>query len=382
MKPIGPDTSSSTTSGTVRRIMHVDFDYFFAQCEEIRQPELRDRPVVVCVFSGRTEDSGVVSTANYLARKFGVKSGIPVRVAKSRLSAVSGAVFLPLDAAHYSHVSEDAMAIIRSYTDTFEYVGIDECFMDVSDRADNFKVATMLGQQIKAELKKQIQLTCSVGVASNKMLAKMASDMTKPDGLTVIDPCNVTKVIANMDVEKIPGVGPKTRDSLRELGVKTIGELAKFDLFRLIERFGKKTASHMHNAANGKDDSPVIQFSGRQRIMRIATLKSSVITSREMNPDLYLLCRSVFKKASERKLSFKTVGVLLILNNLDSITRSRSLKVHSSNFESLHSIAKSILDEMMKEAASIKVRRLGLVLSDLRSSAGQNTMLDFIDLTD
>jgi DNA polymerase IV (archaeal DinB-like DNA polymerase) len=379
LKPIGIDTSSSSTIlNMTRRIMHIDFDYFFAQCEEIRRPELRDRPIVICVFSGRTEDSGVVSTANYMARKFGVKSGIPIRVAKSRLAAVSGAVFMPLDAAYYSRVSEDAMSVIRSYGGAFECLGIDECYIDVSDRTDDFQAARILAQHIKEDLKRQIQLRCSIGVASNKILTKMASDMNKPDGLTVIEPSNAIKFIANMEVVKIPGVGAKTRETLRELGVKTIGDLAKFDLFRLIDCFGKKRAIYMHNAANGIDNDPVIEFGGRQRIMRIATLKRSAVSSAEMNHDLYVLCRSVFKRASERKLSFKTVGVILILDNLDSVTKSRSLKMHSTNFESLHSTAKSTLDEVMKEAGSIKVRRLGLVLSDLQSSVGQNTMFDFM----
>jgi DNA polymerase IV (archaeal DinB-like DNA polymerase) len=376
---MGIDTPLPTTSIMTRRIMHVDFDYFFAQCEEIRLPELRDKPVVVCVFSSRTEDSGVVSTANYVARKFGVKSGIPIRVAKSRLAAVSQAVFMPLDADYYRQVSQAAMSIIRLYADTFECVGIDECYVDVSESTEDFEVARILAQQIKEDVRKRLQLTCSVGVASNKILAKIASDMTKPDGLTVIEPCGATKFIAKMEVEKIPGVGPKTRDSLRQLGVNTIGDLAKFDLFRLIERFGRKTATYMYNAANGIDNDPVVEWGESHRIMRIATLKSSAISSPEMNPDLYVLCRSIFNKASQRKLSFKTVGVLLILDNLDSITRSRSLKMHCSNFEFLHSMAKSILDEMMKEAGSIKVRRLGVVLSDLQSSAGQNTMFDFMN---
>src|SRR5919197_5845736 len=133
-----------TRSSTSRIIMHVDFDYFFAQCEEIRRPALRTKPIVVCVFSGRTEDSGVVSTANYVARKYGVKSGIPIRVAKSKLADVSDAVFLPLDSAYYSQVSESAMSIIGSYADRFELVGIDECYLDVSKRTDSLSAAKIL----------------------------------------------------------------------------------------------------------------------------------------------------------------------------------------------------------------------------------------------
>lgn len=366
-------------SNASRIIMHVDFDYFFAQCEELRLPELRTLPVVVCVFSGRTEDSGVVSTANYVARKYGVKSGIPIRFAKSKLAHVSDAVFLPLDSAYYSQVSESAMQIISSYADRFEHVGIDECYIDVSERAGSLEAARNLAKDIKNDIKKQILLTCSIGVAPNKMLAKIASDMHKPDGLTVISTDTAAASIAGMDVGTIPGIGPKTSDRLQELGVKTIGDLAKFDLFRLIEEFGKKAATYMHNASWGIDDEPVVESAGRQQIMRTATLKSNAKRSTEMHPDLYELCQSVFQTATDRRLSFKTVGILLILDNLDNITRSKSLKVHSSSFESVHSTAKSILDETMKEAGPVEVRRLGVRLSDLQSSAGQNTMLDFMD---
>jgi DNA polymerase IV (archaeal DinB-like DNA polymerase) len=368
----GPKSNAS------RIIMHVDFDYFFAQCEELRRPELRVLPVVVCVFSGRTEDSGVVSTANYVARKYGVKSGIPIRVAKSKLAGASDAVFLPLDSAYYSQVSASAMPIISSYADRFEHVGIDECYIDVSERAGTFEAARSLAQEIKDEVKKKTHLTCSIGVAPNKLLAKIASDMHKPDGLTVIEPGSAAASIAGMDAGKIPGIGPKTSERLQELGISTIGELARFDLFKLIEEFGKKTATYMHNASRGIDDEPVVESGERQQIMRIATLKSNAAGSSEMHPDLYELCQSVFQTATDRKLSFKTIGILLILDNLDNVTRSKSLKVHSSNFESLHSTAKSILDEAMRETGPVKVRRLGVRLSDFQSSAGQNTMFDFM----
>ncbi len=368
----GPKSSAS------RIILHADFDYFFAQCEELRRPELRSRPVVVCVFSGRTEDSGVVSTANYIARKYGVKSGIPIRVAKSKLADVSDAVFLPLDAAYYSQVSESAMSFIGSHADRFERVGIDECYLDVSERTGSFEAARRLAQEIKDGVKKQARLTCSIGVAPNKMLAKIASDLLKPDGLTVIEPGSAAESIAGMDAGRIPGIGPKTSVRLEELSVKTMGDLARFDLFRLMEEFGKKTATYMHNAARGIDDKPVVESGEKQQIMRIITLKSDATGSAEMHPDLYELCQSVFQAAAGKRLTFGTVGILLILDNLDNVTRSKSLKVHSSSFESLHLTAQSILDEAMKEAGPVKVRRLGIRLSDFQSSKGQNTMLDFM----
>jgi DNA polymerase IV (archaeal DinB-like DNA polymerase) len=366
------------TLRNVRRIMHIDFDYFFAQCEEIRRPELRTKPVVVCVFSGRTEESGVVSTANYVARKYGVKSSIPIRLAKSKLADVSDAVFLPLDSAYYSQVSESAMSIIGSYADKFERVGIDECYLDVSKRADDFEVAKAIAHNIKNDVKSHKQMTCSIGIAPNKVLAKIASDLHKPDGLTVIEPRNMTEFIASMDARKIPGIGPKTSERLEELGVKSAGDLAKFDLFRLIEEFGKKNAAYMHNASMGLDSEPVLESGGKHQIMRIATLKSDATKGAEMLPYIHEICRSIFKIATDRMASFKTIGVLLILENLDSITRTKSLKMHSNNFEVLHATARSILDEAMKEVGPVKVRRLGVRLSDLQCSRGQNTMFDFM----
>jgi len=366
------------TSNTSRIVMHIDFDYFFAQCEEIRQPELRSKPVVVCVFSGRTEDSGVVSTANYIARNYGVKSGMPIRAAKSKL-AVSEAVFLPLDSAYYLKVSESAMSIIAPNADRFEHVGIDECYLDVSKTASGFDAAKSLARAIKNEVKNQAQLTCSIGVAPNKMLAKIASDLHKPDGLTVIELGNAAEFIAGMDVGRIPSIGPKTSDRLGELGVETIRDLAKFDLFRLIEEFGKKTATYMHNASKGVDDEPVVESGEKQQIMRITTLKKDATSSGEMLSDLYEICQSVFQTATDRGLTFRTLGILLILDNLDNITRTKRLKVHSNNLESLHSAARSLLDEAMKEAGAVKVRRLGVRLLELQSSVGQNTILDFMD---
>lgn len=367
-----------SNSNTSRIIIHVDFDYFFAQCEELRRPELQSKPLVVCVFSGRTEDSGVVSTANYVARRYGVKSGIPIRIAKSKLADVPDAAFLPLDAAYYSQISKSAMAVISPYTDRFELVGIDECYLDVSGKAASFGAAADFAHKIKNDVKVQTRLTCSIGVAPNKMLAKMASDMQKPDGLTVIGPTRVAESIAGMDATKIPGIGPKTGERLQELGIRTIGDLSAFDLFRLIEEFGKKTATYMHNAARGIDEEPVVESGEKQQIMRITTLKSDATSSAEMQEDLHELCQSVLQAATSKKLSFKTVGILLILDNLDNITRSRSLKVHSNSFEPLRQAARSVLDEAMNAAGPIKVRRLGVRLSDLQSSEGQNTMFDFM----
>jgi DNA polymerase IV (archaeal DinB-like DNA polymerase) len=372
------DTGFTPELWNPRIIMHVDFDYFFAQCEELRRPELKTKPVVVCVFSGRTLDSGVVSTANYVARKYGVKSGMPIRIAKLQLAGVSDAVFLPLDSQYYLQMSESAMFIISSYADRFEQVGVDECYIDISEKAKSLDLAKCLAHEIKNDLRKHTHLSCSIGVAPNKLLAKIASDLQKPDGVTAIDQRSAAESIADMQVGRIPGVGPKIGQRLEALGIKTIGVLAKSDLFTLIEEFGKKTGTYMHNASRGIDNEHVVESKEKQQIMRIITLKSDATESAEMHSELYTLCESVFQAAAHRRLSFKTVGILLIFNNLGNVTRSRSLKMHSSSLESLILVAISILDETMKEVGSIRVRRLGIKLSDFQDIQGQNTILDFM----
>lgn len=372
---IGGDTDTST--GT-RIVMHVDFDYFYAQCEEVRAPSLRGKPLAVCVFSGRTEDSGVVSTANYAAREHGVRSGIPIRVAKSRLVGISDAAFLPVDMSYYSEVSEKAMSLIQSFAGRFEQVGIDECFIDVSELASSFEVAKTLVSQIKDSILKSLGLTCSIGVAPNKMLAKIASDFQKPDGLTVIEPESSQKFIANLSVDKISGIGPKTSKRLGELGVKTISELAGLDQFKLVEEFGRKAGTFIHNAARGIDEEPVVESGESKQIARIITLKNDASTSIEMSNELRELCQSVLESATARKLAFKTVSVIIILNNLDQKSKSKTLKTPSNSLEPLHSTTKVLLNELMESDDSMSVRRLGVRLSELQNTSGQNTISQFM----
>ena len=358
--------------------MHIDFDYFYAQCEEVRNPHLRAKPLIVCVFSGRTEDSGVVSTANYLARNYGVRSGIPIKVAKSRLASAPESVFLPLDMSYYSDISERAMNLIQSFADKFEQVGIDECYIDVSNEASSFDNAASLGSQIKDAIRQDTGLTCSIGVAPNKMLAKIASDFKKPDGLTVIEPQLAQDFIGDLGVEKISGIGPKTSARLGEMGVKSIRDLAGLDQFRLVEEFGRKTAAFLYNAARANDEEPVTDAGEKKQIARIMTLKNDASSSAEMSDALHQLCESVFKVSRIRNLSFKTVGVIVIISNLEQRTKSKTLKTSTSSFELLRSTAAVLLDELMADGDRFRVRRLGVRLSELQDIAGQNTISEFM----
>src|SRR5579864_952021 len=172
-----------------RTIIAVDLDYFYAQCEEVRDPSIRGKPVVICVFSGRTKESGAVSTANYVARGLGVKSGMPIALAKKILQKDPESVFLPMDIEYYGEVSDRIMELIRSHGDKFEQASIDEAYLDVTNLShSNYQEAGVIGRKIKTEISAKEGLTCSIGIAPNKLMAKMAVDSKKPDGFAMILP--------------------------------------------------------------------------------------------------------------------------------------------------------------------------------------------------
>jgi len=212
---------------TPRIVILVDLDYFYAQLEELRHPELKGKPVVVGMYSGRTEISGAVATSNYLARKCNVKSGLPLFLAKKRLEGTDAA-FLPVDYDHYQQVSDKIMAILRRHADAVEIAGIDEAYLDVTKRTNGrYEEAEGLIAELKAEVKQKIGVTFSVGIGPNKLIAKIASDLHKPDGATTIRPEQVQEFLSPMPVDTLLGVGKKTVAKMSDMGIKTVGDLAK-----------------------------------------------------------------------------------------------------------------------------------------------------------
>ena len=227
-------------------------------------------------------------------------------------------------------------------------------------------------------------LTCSIGIASNKLLAKIASDIQKPNGLTIVQPSETVEFISKCSLERIPGIGPKTRKRLSEMGIQTTNELSRSDLSKLIEEFGTKTAKYIHNADMGVDYELVKPQNKIKQIGRIITLKKDTSQSYELCTELQELCRSVYDITVSKKLSFKNVGILLILDNLDNVAHSKNLKFHSSDYDDIYLTAQSVLNETMKMKKNckkdIKVRRLGVKVSNLKDNYSQNTKLDFINL--
>jgi len=340
-----------------RVVFHIDFDYFYAQCEETRSPELKSKPVCVCVFSDRGGDSGAIATANYTARKYGVKSGIPLAFAKKRLEKRDDAVFLPVDFDFYSEISEKAMQIMKDNADIFEYVGRDEAYLDVTDRVEeDFKKATHLAQQIKNTIRDKIKLSCSIGISPNKLISKIASDFQKPDGLTVVSPDKVEAFLDGLKIRSIPGIGKKTENKFLEMKLETIQDLKKIDIFTLNKYFGRKTGSYIYNAVRGIDNALVKEREDRIQYSKITTLKKDSKDYEFLSENILELCKDVHDIVKKNNQMFKSVGIHFVQSDLSNKSKSRMLRNPTSRIEELEKAADQLLKEAL-ENQTITIRR-------------------------
>lgn len=359
--------------------MLVDLDYFFAQAEEVRNPSIRDKPVVVCVYSGRSEDSGAVSTANYVARRYGVKSGMPIVLAKRKLQDVE-AVFLPVDHALYDQVSDRTMNLLRSHADSFEQVSVDEAYLDVSQRnMGDFEQARALAQGIKDEVRAQQGLTCSVGIGPNKLVAKIAADAQKPNGLAVVKPEDVGAFLSPLPVDSILGVGAKTKEKMQVLGIRTIGDLAKYDIQRLIQVFGRNLGAYFHNASLGIDDEPVRERGEAESISRIATLKEDTRDLDAIFEKASQLCGEVHAALVQQDICFRTVGVTAVMTDLSTTGRSRTLEAPTDELNTLTETVRALFERLLFET-SLKARRVGVKVSGLvKPQKNQKQLTSFLE---
>ncbi len=360
-----------------RVVFHIDFDYFYAQCEEIRSPELRSKPVCVCVFSDRGGDSGAIATANYTARKYGVKSGIPITFAKKRLEERKDAVFLPVDFDYYIEISEKAMKIMKSNADVFEYVGKDEAYLDVTKRVDgDFERASHFAQQIKNSIRDEIKLGCSIGISPNKLISKIASNFKKPDGLTVIPPDKIDEFLEPLKIRTIPGIGKKTEERFLEMNLETILDLKKLDVFTLNKEFGRKSGTYIYNAVRGIDNEPVKEREARTQYSKIVTLKKDSKDYQFLSENIIKLCKEVHDIIIKNNKMFKSIGIHFVQSDLSSKSKSRMLRNPTSNLEELQKNADQLLKEAL-ENQTTTIRRLGVKVTELSEVQGQSDITNY-----
>lgn len=361
-----------------RVIMHVDLDYFFAQVEEVNNPNVKGKPVIVCVYSGRTADSGAVSTANYLAREVGIRSGMPIILAK-RMVKDREAVFLPVNHSLYKSVSDRVMELLRENSDRFEQVSIDEAYLDASVKTrGDFKSAARLASDIKKIVREKEGLTCSIGVGPNKLVAKIASDFKKPDGLTVVRPDEVTTFIAPLPVDRIPGIGKKTETKMKEIGIRTVEDLAGQDHERLRETFGEKLGTYFLNSSRGMDDEPVQEREMAEQLSRIITLKQNTRDLALILGELPRIVSDIEARLQREELASASVGVILIDEKLEVHTRSKKLDNPTASQEEILVASKDLIEKFLNEEPDTILRRVGIKLSDLARKGEQKSLGEFL----
>ncbi len=342
-----------------RRIMHMDMDAFFAAIEELRHPELAGKPLVVG-GGGDPFKRGVVSTASYAARKFGIRSAMPLRTA---YQLCRDCVFLPVDYQEYARVSRKVKEILAAFTPIIEDVGIDEAFLDVSERG---RPAEVIAREIKERIKKETGLTCSIGIGPNKLVAKIASDLQKPDGLTIIDEGSIASLIWPLPVRKLWGVGPKTEARLKELGVDTIGALAAMTEDQLIEQFGKSYGHYLYRASRGIDESPLVTHWEPRSMSRETTFEEDVQNWQELARTLAELSKLVTEDIKKSGYSARTIGIKLRFADFTTHTRAKTLEAPTDNLELIRKTAFECFGriELKQRVRLLGVRATGLEKPD------------------
>lgn len=336
-----------------RKVVHVDMDAFFASVEQRDAPELRGKPVAV----GGSGERAVVAAASYEARRFGVHSALPMRRA---LALCPELVVVPPRFDVYREVSQHVRAIFRRYTELVEPLALDEAYLDVTNPLQGPPSATLIARAIKAAVSSETGLTASAGVAGGKFLAKVASGMHKPDGLTVILPHEAAAFLARLPIERFHGVGPRTAQRMRELGVMTGGDLRARSREELERRFGK-AGRFFHDIANGIDDRPVEAHRERKSLGSETTLERDLTRRQDLEPVLVELCRDVAMHLNRHGLVARTVTVKLRFSDFKTVTRSRTLPSPVVDEATLRAAAGSLAFEV--ERPLLPIRLVGVTVA-------------------
>jgi DNA polymerase-4 len=339
-----------------RVILHIDMDAFYASVEQMDHPSLKGKSVIV----GGPSNRGVVCAASYEARKFGVRSAMPIFQAKQKCP---NGVYLPVRMARYQQLSREVMDILAEFSPLVEQVSVDEAYMDISGIDRVLGPPKKTGFQIKQRIRETTSLTCSIGIAPNKFLAKIASDMEKPDGLTLIEPKEVLPFIATLPIRRVPGVGEKTVGRLGELGIHMLGDVQKIREPLLLERTGK-FGRRLLNLSKGIDESPVVPYSEPKSISSEETLDKDTNDMDVLKKVLLIQSELVGRRARGKGLMGTTVTLKLKRADFRQMTRSVTMEEPTSS-------SNAIYEQIVKLLEGVKVskfRLVGVGLSNLVST--------------
>ncbi|HTV55977.1 MAG TPA: DNA polymerase IV [Terriglobia bacterium] len=348
---------------SARKIIHIDMDAFYASVEQRDNPQLRGKPVIVAWRGNRS----VVCAASYEARQFGVRSAMPA-VRAERLCP--DAIFVAPDFPRYRAVSRMAREIFARHTDLIEPVSLDEAYLDVTTNKTGLPTATRAASTIREQIRQELQLTASAGVAPNKFLAKIASDWRKPDGLFVVRPEEVDRFLLPLPVGNLPGVGKVTRERLERLGIHTVGDLRGLDSAILEGHFGRH-GLRLFELARGQDNSEVVQGRPTQSISAEDTFERDVLLE-ETEPAIRRLADKVWTASRQEQRIARTVVLKLKTSDFRSLTRSQTPSSPPSSCEELTMIA-LVLRDRVRLGPEQRFRLVGVGLSNFRE--GEDTLV-------
>jgi len=347
-----------------RVILHVDMDAFFAAVEQRRRPELKGRPVVVG-GDGDPFKRGVVSAASYEARTYGIRSAMPLREAYRRCPE---AVFLPVDFEEYTRASDEVYNILKGYSQLIEPAGLDEAYLDMiaacAGEEERFERASVIARDIKKRIREGTGLTASVGIGPNKLIAKIASDMNKPDGLTVIREVDIQRVLFPLPPSRLWGVGKKTAERLKSMGIQTIGQLAETPAETLKEVFGNVSGQGLHEHALGIDESPVITTWERRSMSREVTyqwdIRGDTRDRRVIRETLSLLAGEIAGALRQEGYRGRTITVKIRYHDFQTVTHAKTIPNYTDSRDVIEETAAGLLSVFPWDK---KVRLVGIRVS-------------------
>lgn len=341
-------------------ILHIDMDAFYASVEERDDPTLRGKAVVVGAGA-----RGVVLSANYQARKFGIRAAMPVGQAQ-RLAPQ--AIFVPPHHSRYSEVSKVVMEIFSRYTPQVEPISLDEAFLDVTGSRRLLGTGREIGEKIRAEVFAREEITCSVGIASTKFIAKLASDHCKPNGLLEIDPAQVIDFLHPLPVKAIWGVGPKTNEELARLGLRTVADIANTPRQTLIRALGEASGSHLYELAWGRDYRAVTSDEPDKSISAANTFSYDLEVQEEILRELLKLTEKATARLRERKMSAQTIAIKVRFADFKTISRSKTLPLAIDGLQECYEVARALYEALKLDRA--RIRLIGISLEGLVDADG------------
>lgn len=352
-----------------RTILHIDMDAFFAAVEQQDHPQYRGKPVIVGADPKGGHGRGVVATASYEARKYGIHSAMPISQAFRRCPH---GVYLRGNYKRYSEISKQIIAILQDFSPSLEKISIDEAFLDITGSLNVFGGKHIIGRKIKEIIRRDLHLTASVGIAPNKFIAKIASDLQKPDGFVVVEEGGEKAFLQNLPISRLWGVGKKTEAVLKKMGISSIGQIAQIPEIELQRRFGK-WGHALWRLANGIDERPVVTWGPQKSISQETTFEEDIDDNLTLERTIMRLADELARMMRKSGLKGRTIVLKIRLEDFSTFTRSRTLADFVDSTSILRAVALDLFKKFNRQTK--RVRLLGIGVSQLNSVSGEQLTL-------